>query len=246
MKKMIFALLLLISFSSFAQKGIITYFDNAGNITSKEKTAATFKVVTKEDDTTFVEQYYQNYGPMIWQKTYKDENLNVLHGFSNWYNSLGECDSTIFYENDSTKSTRHLSFVSFKDGHKEKMLVDIFPKKIISDSTYQYYTTIDSTAKFSSGSEIDWVNYLKRNIDISIGKLIPKYKNIHDKKTAVEVSFLIKKNGDVTQVNVLYSSGYPFDTEVMRIIKNSPKWRPAYQNGKPISYRQKQRIYFSY
>ena len=60
----------------------------------------------------------------------------------------------------------------------------------------------------------------------------------------VLLSFLVLKDGTVTEVEALQDPGYGCAEEAMRVLKKSPKWLPAVQNGKPVIYRQKQLITF--
>ncbi len=60
----------------------------------------------------------------------------------------------------------------------------------------------------------------------------------------VVVQFIVDKNGYVTEVQPLTSFGYGMEEEVMRVIKKSPKWNPAMQNGRPVKAYRKQPITF--
>ena len=52
----------------------------------------------------------------------------------------------------------------------------------------------------------------------------------------VKVLFTIDCNGVVDNVNILRGVDFVLDREVVRVIKSSPKWQPAKQNGKPVPY----------
>lgn len=51
----------------------------------------------------------------------------------------------------------------------------------------------------------------------------------------VMVQFVVKKNGKVGKVNVVYSLGKDFDREAIRVIKSLPKFIPGRQNGKAVN-----------
>lgn len=53
----------------------------------------------------------------------------------------------------------------------------------------------------------------------------------------VEVSFVISKTGKVTDVKVVKSVHPILDAEAVRLISSMPDWKPASQNGAPISMR---------
>ena len=58
----------------------------------------------------------------------------------------------------------------------------------------------------------------------------------------VKVSFLVDKEGKVSNVEIINDRGYGTADDVLKAFKHSPDWIPAMQNGKPVIYRQKQNI----
>ena len=53
-------------------------------------------------------------------------------------------------------------------------------------------------------------------------------------KGQVLVSFVIEKDGSITDIKVLKDIGYGSGEEAIRVLKNCPKWTPAEQNGKTV------------
>lgn len=49
----------------------------------------------------------------------------------------------------------------------------------------------------------------------------------------VVVSFIVEKDGNLTDVKVVKSLDPAFDKEAVRIVKSMPKWEPGMWNGKP-------------
>jgi hypothetical protein len=60
----------------------------------------------------------------------------------------------------------------------------------------------------------------------------------------VVCSFVVLKDGTISEVMALNDPGYGVAEEAVRVLKKSPKWIPAMQQGKPVTYRQKQSITF--
>lgn len=50
----------------------------------------------------------------------------------------------------------------------------------------------------------------------------------------VFVQFIVERDGSMTGVKVVRGIGYGCDDEVMRIVKNAPKWEPGKQRGEPV------------
>ncbi|MNL41233.1 Gram-negative bacterial tonB protein [compost metagenome] len=50
----------------------------------------------------------------------------------------------------------------------------------------------------------------------------------------VFLSFIVEKNGSLTDIKVERKLGYGTDEEAVRVLKASPKWIPGIQNGRPV------------
>ena len=50
----------------------------------------------------------------------------------------------------------------------------------------------------------------------------------------VFVTFVVERDGSVTDVRVLRGIGGGCDEEAIRVIKNMPKWNPGKQRGKSV------------
>ena len=53
----------------------------------------------------------------------------------------------------------------------------------------------------------------------------------------VVVSFIVEKDGSLTDVKVIKSLDPAFDKEAIRVVKSMPKWKPGMDNGEPIRVR---------
>ena len=67
-------------------------------------------------------------------------------------------------------------------------------------------------------------------------------KNIHypaeAEKTGMQgtvmLSFIVEKDGSITNATVIRSRGELLDNEALRVVKGMPKWTPGMQGGKPV------------
>ncbi len=50
----------------------------------------------------------------------------------------------------------------------------------------------------------------------------------------VYVTFVVERNGSVTDVKILRGIGGGCDEEAVRVVQNMPKWEPGKQRGKPV------------
>lgn len=52
---------------------------------------------------------------------------------------------------------------------------------------------------------------------------------------SVNVSFVIEKDGSMTDIKVLRNPGYGLDKEAIRVLKSlKTKWKPGFKNGQPV------------
>lgn len=60
---------------------------------------------------------------------------------------------------------------------------------------------------------------------------VPEEEGIKGK---VFVTFVVEKDGSLTDIKVIRDVGYGTGKEAIRVLKNSPKWVPGEQNGKKV------------
>ena len=81
------------------------------------------------------------------------------------------------------------------------------------------------------GGQIAMLKYIMENI---------KYPEQAMKKGIqgrVVVSFIVEKDGRISNVRLLRSVESSLDKEAVRVVKSMPKWSPGKQNGKPVRVR---------
>lgn len=93
-----------------------------------------------------------------------------------------------------------------------------------------------SAPQFPGGAAA-WMRFLSRHLRAPDGLQTGE-------KKSVLIRFLVSADGSITQYEVLQSSGAAFDGEVIRMLKKMPKWKPALQNGKPVTVSFTQPVTF--
>jgi len=61
----------------------------------------------------------------------------------------------------------------------------------------------------------------------------------------VFLSFVVEKDGSITDVKVLKGIGFGCDEEAMKVIKKSPLWKPGKNKGIPVRVRYNMPINFN-
>lgn len=103
-----------------------------------------------------------------------------------------------------------------------------------AQETTQSTETIESTYSLASlevkpefpGGISEFYKYIGQNFKV------PKDKSFYGGR--VIVSFVIEKDGSVTEVKILKDCGFGTAEEAKRVLLNCPKWKPATQKNVPV------------
>lgn len=103
--------------------------------------------------------------------------------------------------------------------------------------TIQTYEIVEVFAAFPGG--LDSMNkFVMRNLrypDIALENCI---------QGTVIASFIVERDGSISNIEILKSIGGGCDEEVIRIIHKMPKWTPGYQRGVPVRVKMKMPLKF--
>jgi protein TonB len=92
------------------------------------------------------------------------------------------------------------------------------------DNTIYNSAAVQVQASFQGGPDA-WRKYLERSYQA------PEEPGLNGK---VLVSFVVEKDGSLTDIKVLKDIGFGTGAEAVRILKKGPKWTPAVQNGRNV------------
>jgi len=98
------------------------------------------------------------------------------------------------------------------------------------------FIAVEVAPEFPGGAAA-WRNFLSRYLQV------PEELAPGDTKKVL-VQFQVAKDGSVEGLTILQSAGRAFDSEVLRVMKKMPKWKPALQNGQPVAVTFTQPVTF--
>jgi len=101
------------------------------------------------------------------------------------------------------------------------------------------FNKVEIEAQFSGGDKA-WLNFLVKNLD---GDIAVKNGAPAGNYTVI-IQFVVNKEGEVTDIRALTNHGYGMEQEVIRLLKKSPKWSPAIQDGRKVKAYRKQPVTF--
>ena len=94
-------------------------------------------------------------------------------------------------------------------------------------------------ASFPGGTEA-WVNHLNNYLDPST----PILNGAPAGNYTVIIKFIVMKDGTLRNFTPETNIGYGMETEVIRVIKSSPRWTPALRDGIPVNAYRMQPVTF--
>lgn len=108
------------------------------------------------------------------------------------------------------------------DGTQSEVKVDA---EIIEDAPNKIYTSVQVLPEFPGGLA-GFGKYVQKNYRV------PEVDS--DISGNVLVSFVVEKDGSLTDIKVIRDLGYGTGKEAIRMLKSAPKWKPGIQNGKAV------------
>ncbi|MCC5938876.1 MAG: TonB family protein [Lunatimonas sp.] len=91
---------------------------------------------------------------------------------------------------------------------------------------------------FPLGGMEGWNSYLSENLEY------PERAKLGNVQGTVYVVFVVDREGNVTNPEILRGIGAGCDEEAIRIVKNSPKWTPGMQHGQQVDVKMRLPIRF--
>jgi len=119
---------------------------------------------------------------------------------------------------------------------KGESVIKIDSKKTGDD---KFFEKVEIEASFPGGVN-GWREFLQNNLK----SIVPIDSGANPGIYTVIVQFIVHKDGSISDLNTLTNHGHGMEDEVLRVMKRSPNWIPAMQNGCTVTSYRKQPITF--
>jgi len=126
-----------------------------------------------------------------------------------------------------------LSIFTFAQNKKDTSEI-----KIDSIQNEKTYLKVEEMPYFPGGEKA-LKKYISKNLSY------PKQEKESKVSGKVYVSFIIEKDGSITDIKVLRGLKYYFDKEAIRLVRNMPNWIPGIQSGEKAKVQYVLPIEFS-
>ncbi|MGM0580259.1 MAG: energy transducer TonB [Bacteroidota bacterium] len=111
------------------------------------------------------------------------------------------------------------------------------PEEKVEDNNVYDPFALEVNPKFNGGMDA-FYEYVANAIEY------PSYEQKRNIGGRVVLSFVIEKDGSLSQVKILKGVSEGIDKEAIRVIKNAPEWEAGRQRGQPVRVRMNIPIYF--
>jgi TonB family protein len=200
---------------------LIFYLDNNSTVTVQSPKLQTYDV--EEITSTYKHTYNLSTADLT---TLSQHNLKRLRK----YHADGYDDVNI--SNQIGRQVKNLSAFFVEEMKRNNLLREETavasakqqPDSIMAETTP---TVVNRAAAFPGGDDV-WMNFLSKNIKA------PTELKANEQKI-VMVQFLVRENGAINELEILKSAGPAFDKEILRVLKRMPYWKPAVENGLPVT-----------
>ena len=225
------------------------YIDKSGNIVIKGdfigESAFTegLSLVSKDERYGFINHSGEIVIPIVYDYAYPFENGSayVISDNKGWYiNTKGDKISDVV---DEIPEQLVLNLIGEDGQQYDLVLVGSYDEALqmgesmkneSNDSIDRHdeeslltLDMIERSPRFPGGDE-EMYSWMGENI------VYPSVELADATDVVVEVSFIVRKNGTLTDVKIERGNNPAFNAEAMRIINTMPRWEPALNNGEPV------------
>ena len=117
--------------------------------------------------------------------------------------------------------------------------ITLTEKKYGVDDDNKVFEKVEIEARFPGGVN-GWREFLQKNLKSTV----PVDSGANAGTYTVITQFIVHKDGSISDLKTLTNHGHGMEDEVLRVMKRSPNWIPAMQNGCTVTSYRKQPITF--
>ena len=119
----------------------------------------------------------------------------------------------------------------------------VFAQDKSKGETKEMDTTVFQNAEIEASVDADqWIDHLRKNLQNPIEKAAKK--GMKAGTYAVQVKFLVERDGSINDVQALNDPGYGLAKAAIKVIRTGPKWSPGSISGKIVRSYHTQPITF--
>ena len=232
--------LLLIAITARAQEKESFYVFNADWQPTKIDSAHFLLHIHQMNDTCWQFDYYNFTGPLLKSEQYGDKDGKQLNGLTRLYNDKGLLDSAAAYKRgllngDAYKLSGDTFHIKMKYIYRNDSLISTIDPAAEKEDKTKYPDEKESEYPGGTGQ---WLRYMNKHLRYPDRAVSQKTEG------EVRVLFIVDPRGGILDPYIGKSVEYSLDQESLRIVRESGKWEPGFQNGKNVKTYKCQPVVF--
>lgn len=116
------------------------------------------------------------------------------------------------------------------EGPTEVVFEEPVAEVVVEEEENKIFTVVEQQPEFEGGYE-SMMNFIRKNMRY------PASARRMGVEGTVYVSFVVSKDGSISEVQVVRGISPDCDKEAVRVVSMMPPWKPGRQNGKPVFVR---------
>ena len=156
------------------------------------------------------------------------------HGRANGRDTLYYPDGRVFIgivQNSGATSQGK----TYRSAQAAGVTIPVFPDNPLREEDLAFLASINVNDYDTAAVFRDGVSFFEAYI-------APHFRfteSMADRKAIVHYEFTVGEDGRIRDVTITSTTDKEFARELVRVIKHSPKWKPAMKDGKPVPYKIK-------
>lgn len=202
------------------------YLDQVLAATTPKK-ATYYRVNEGKDGELYIGKTYSIEGKLKAEGRYADAGLNVPNGPFVFYHPNGKVESRGEYVNGN-KSGLWERFDVWGGALAEKIYAPEALENII-------YTRAQTMPQYSGGDQRAFVRHVRQKVSPINGDRL---------KGEVTTSFIVEKNGELSEVKVVDGKDSVFESQLVEAVKSTSPWQPGADQGRPVRVQMRVPVQF--
>jgi protein TonB len=116
------------------------------------------------------------------------------------------------------------------EGPTEIVFEEPVAEIVVEEDENKIFTVVEQQPEFQGGLEA-MMNFIRKNMRY------PASARRMGVDGTVYVSFVVSKDGSISEVKTVRGISADLDQEALRVVSIMPPWKPGKQNGKPVFVR---------
>ncbi|MBK8500518.1 MAG: energy transducer TonB [Flavobacteriales bacterium] len=191
------------------------------------KRAKYYRVNEGQEGDLWIGKTYTVDGKLKAEGRYRDASLTIPEGAFTFYHANGKVESHGLYKN------------GYKSGIWERYDVwgQALAEKVYDPEVLAgiVYTRAEAMPAYPGGDQRAFVRYIRERVSPLSGDRL---------KADVTTSFVVEKNGELTDVKVVGGASDVFNGQLVDAVKSTSPWQPGADNGRPVRVQMRVPVQF--